>query len=107
MFYILFFFCTKSWKSSVYFTLHHFSVGLATSMLHGHVGLVAIGLDSAALNPGVFSYAEFKSNTLPFFIYLFITILFIYLFYFCLRWVFVAVRGLLITVASLFAGHGL
>ena len=33
--------------------------------------------------------------------------LFIYLFYLWLRWVFVAVRGLLIAVASLVAGHGL
>ena len=54
MFYILFF-CTKSWRCSVYSTFQHFLVGLAPSMLRGHVRLAAVGPDSAALNPGVFS----------------------------------------------------
>ena len=39
----------------MYSTFQHFLVGLAPSMLRGHVRLAAVGPDSAALNPGVFS----------------------------------------------------
>lgn len=60
MFYILFL------ALVFYFTLMHFSVGLALLAFHGHSGLVAIPLDSAALRPGIFPHAELKSNTLPF-----------------------------------------
>ena len=49
----------------MYFTFQHFLVGLATSVLQGHMRLAAVGLNSVSSDPGVFSQAEFKSNTLP------------------------------------------
>ena len=39
----------------MYFTFQHFLVGLATSVLQGHMRLAAVGLNSVSSDPGVFS----------------------------------------------------
>lgn len=45
-----------------YFTRVDFSVGLAPLAFQGHLRPVARVLDGTALHPGLFSYAELKSN---------------------------------------------